>query len=68
MARVVVDYDRCTGHGRCYSVAEDLLPYDEEGFVQARHEDLVIAADQVSLAQQAAAACPEGAMTIVVED
>ncbi len=66
--RVVVDFDKCTGHGRCYSEAEELLPYDDEGFVQARHGALEINADQIPLARSAAAACPEGAMTIVTED
>lgn len=68
MAKVVVDSARCTGHGRCYGEAEELLGYDEEGYVAVRHADLVIAAGQVSLARSAAAACPEGAMTVIEED
>lgn len=27
-----VDESRCTGHGRCYSVAPKLLSDDDEGF------------------------------------
>lgn len=31
-----VDAGTCTGHGRCYSVAPDLLEADDEAFVTAR--------------------------------
>ena len=31
-----IDADKCMGHGRCYSVAPDLLTDDEEGFVAQR--------------------------------
>ncbi len=34
--KLTVDADRCMGHGRCYTVAPDLLTYDEEGFVTIR--------------------------------
>ena len=34
--RLTVAADRCTGHGRCYSLAPDLLTYDEQGFVSIR--------------------------------
>lgn len=68
MARLTVDFERCTGHGRCYSVAEDLLTYDEEGFVTVRHGDLELTPEQIGSAEAAAAACPEGAMTVVLED
>jgi ferredoxin len=34
--KLTVDAERCMGHGRCYTVAPDLLTYDEEGFVSIR--------------------------------
>ena len=62
--RLVVDFDACTGHGRCYSEAPDLLDYDEEGFVTVRHAPLPLTADQLADAEAAAGSCPERAMTV----
>ena len=65
MAReLYVDFDKCTGHGRCYNESPNLLTYDEEGFVTVRHAPLPLADDQLADAQAAVAACPEQAMTI----
>jgi ferredoxin len=64
-AKLFVDYDRCTGHGRCYNESPDLLTYDEEGFVTVRHAPLALLDDQLEDAQAACDACPEQAMTIV---
>lgn len=63
-ARLVVDFDRCTGHGRCYSEAENLLTYDEEGFVTVRHAPMPLNDDQMFEAELAVQACPEQAMRI----
>jgi ferredoxin len=35
-AKLSVDESRCTGHGRCYTVAPKLLTDDDEGFVTLR--------------------------------
>jgi ferredoxin len=29
--KIVLDSDRCTGHGRCYSLAPELFDADDEG-------------------------------------
>jgi ferredoxin len=58
-----VDADRCTGHGRCYSVAPDLLSDDEEGFVTLRGSSMEITAEQLTDAEEAVAACPERAIS-----
>ena len=37
--KLTIDAAMCTGHGRCYTLAPDLLSYDDEGFVdRARHD------------------------------
>ena len=59
-----VDADRCTGHGRCYSVAPKLLSDDDEGFVTLRGSSMEIADDQLADAEKAGAACPERAITL----
>ena len=64
MIKLTVDAELCTGHGRCYTVAPDLLTYDEEGFVTIRGQTIDIPAGQESAARDAEMACPESAITI----
>lgn len=59
-----IDADRCMGHGRCYTVAPDLLSDDEEGFVAQRGQTVEIPAELAGQAQDAVDACPEGAIGI----
>ena len=62
--RLSVDESRCTGHGRCYSVAPKLLSDDEEGFVTLRGGSMEITDSQVADASDSVAACPELAITL----
>jgi ferredoxin len=63
-AKLSVDESRCTGHGRCYTVAPKLLSDDDEGFVTLRGSSMEITADQLADAEEAVAACPERAITL----
>jgi ferredoxin len=63
--RISVDGARCTGHGRCYALAPDLLGFDDDGYVTIRDELLDVPEEQASYARDAADTCPEGAITIV---
>ena len=63
-AELSVDAYRCTGHGRCYSTAPALLSDDDEGFVTLRGGSLVITDDELPDAEEAVAACPEGAISL----
>lgn len=60
--RLKIDADRCMGHGRCYSVAPDLLSDDEEGFVAQRGQTVEVPAGAEAQAVDAADACPESAI------
>ena len=60
-----VDETRCTGHGRCYTVASDLLGFDDEGYVTARGQTIDLPETQIPYAREAAATCPEGAITLI---
>lgn len=62
---ISIDADTCMGHGRCYSVAPDLLSDDDEGFVAEKGRCWEVSADLVGAAQDAADACPEGAIAIL---
>ena len=62
MTRVAVDAQRCTGHGRCYTLGPDVFDADDVGHC-------VVVADEVSgeLEAQALAGeqnCPEQAITL----
>jgi ferredoxin len=63
--KLTVSSDLCRGHGRCYDLAEDFLEDDDEGFVTVRGRTVVVPADQVEDVRNAAASCPEGAITII---
>jgi ferredoxin len=67
LLKITVDADRCMGHGRCYTVAPDLLAYDEEGFVTIRGVVLDVPDDQIEAAREAVASCPEQAPAIIEE-
>jgi ferredoxin len=62
MSHVSVDVDRCTGHGRCYSLAPDVFDADEVG-----HAIVLIGDVSGELEAQAVVGernCPEGAITL----
>jgi ferredoxin len=62
VTHVSVDADRCTGHGRCYTLAPDIFDADEIG-----HCSVVIGAVSGELEAQAKTGeqnCPEQAITL----
>jgi ferredoxin len=63
--KLSISAELCRGHGRCYTLAEDLLEDDDEGFVTARGQIVDVPDDQVDDARNAAASCPEGAITLL---
>ena len=65
--KITVDANKCSGHGRCYTVAPDLLTYDDEGYVTIRGQVLDVPDDQIGAAGEAVASCPEVAISVVEE-
>ncbi|OBB63291.1 MULTISPECIES: ferredoxin [unclassified Mycobacterium] len=62
MTRILVDADRCTGHGRCYTLAPDVFDADEVG-----HSVVLVNEVSGELEAQAVTAeqnCPEGAISL----
>ena len=62
MTRIAVDADRCTGHGRCYTLAPDVFDADEVG-----HSVVLVGEVSGELEAQAVIAeknCPEGAISL----
>lgn len=61
--RIVLDPDRCQGHGRCYALAPALFGCDDEGYAVLLVEgDLDPAAE--GDAQLAVDSCPEYAIAL----
>lgn len=59
--KISIDHEACTGHGRCYALAPDLIEDDEQGYGQVRGNGEVTDAALQS-AQAASRACPEQAV------
>jgi ferredoxin len=66
--KLTVDAERCMGHGRCYTVAPELLTYDEEGFVTIRGMVIDVPEDQIEAAREAVASCPEQAPSLIEDE
>jgi ferredoxin len=60
-----VDGSACTGHGRCYRAAPDLLSDDEEGYVTIRDQTIEVPDDQLEFAEEAEGSCPEQAILLI---
>jgi ferredoxin len=63
--KLTVHADRCTGHGRCYTLAPGLLTYDDEGYVTVRGQVIDVPPEHAAAAENAAASCPEQAVEIL---
>jgi ferredoxin len=63
--KLTVSGELCMGHGRCYSLAENLLEYDDEGYVTARGQVVDVPADLADDARNAAGSCPERAIQLL---
>ncbi|GAA2411002.1 hypothetical protein GCM10010191_20060 [Actinomadura vinacea] len=63
--KITVANDRCMGHGRCYSLAPDLLDFDDEGYVTIRGRLIDVPGAQADAARDAAASCPEQAVDLI---
>jgi ferredoxin len=61
--RVVVDGDRCTGHGRCYILAPEVYDADDDGY--SRPGEREVAAALEAKARQGALNCPEDAIEVI---
>ena len=60
--RVEVDLDKCTGHGICESIAEDVFEVTDEGIVVI-HGDERPESDRERM-QQAVTRCPAAALRL----
>jgi ferredoxin len=62
--RLHIDLDRCTGHGRCYSLAPSLFePDEEDGHGVVLHDGIVPEGEEAA-ARLAVNNCPERAISL----
>jgi ferredoxin len=66
MARVVIDRANCQGHARCWKLAPELYPLDDEGYIAT--DGFAVAPEDAEKARRAARACPERVITFIDED
>jgi ferredoxin len=64
--RVLIDAERCQGHGRCYDLAPDLFGEDDEGYATLVG-DGHIPDDREADTHLAVANCPEQAIAVLRE-
>ena len=61
--RIILDREKCQGHGRCYALAPSLFETDDEGYAVLK-VDGDVPAELEDDARIAADNCPEYAITI----
>lgn len=62
--KLIVHSSKCVGHGRCYSVAPELISYDDDGYA-VRDQAVPLEGDQIAAAREAVVACPQQAVELI---
>jgi ferredoxin len=62
--KIVVDHERCQGHGRCYDLAPEIFDADDDGHVTVLTPDAQVTADAEPQALLAVRNCPERALSL----
>jgi len=63
--RIRIDKARCVGNARCCTIAPDLYPLDDDGYIAT--EGFAVSEGQEALARRGARACPERVIEIIEE-
>jgi ferredoxin len=63
MKHVTIDTGKCSGHGRCYTLAPEFFDSDDEGFPVVLHETLADDAEGLADLLAAVDNCPERAIS-----
>lgn len=65
--KVKIDADLCTGHGRCWTVAQQFYRLDDNGYNADRGKTLDVPAGLETAARLGSQKCPERAIRIIEE-
>jgi ferredoxin len=63
--KIRIDKARCVGNARCWAIAPDLYPLDDDGYIAIEGFD--VPEGQEALARRGARACPERVIEIIEE-
>jgi ferredoxin len=63
--RILIDRDKCVGHGRCYSLAPAVYDPDDEGFAELTDGDTPATPELRAQARLGVETCPEGAISLI---
>ena len=66
MAKVVVDFELCESNALCEAVAPDVFRLDDDDYLQV--DDPTVTDENRGRVEQAVAACPKAALSIVEDD
>lgn len=61
--KIKIDRANCTGNARCWAIAPDLYPLNDEGYIDSEGFD--VPHGQEDLARRGARACPERVIEVV---
>lgn len=63
--KIRIDKARCVGNARCWAIAPDLYPLDDDGYIAI--EEFEVPPGQEALARRGARACPERVIEVIEE-
>ncbi len=63
--KIRIDKVRCTGNARCWAIAPELYPLNDEGYIASDGFD--VPPGQEALAKRGARACPERVIEVIGE-
>jgi len=64
--KVIANHKLCSGHARCASVAPEVFPLDDNGYVG--FEEKAVPTEFEAVARRGVRACPERALTLMESD
>jgi len=62
--KILIDANRCTGHGRCYSLTPGLFDADDEGYGTVLADQVESGSPLAEGAERAIRNCPESAIRL----
>ncbi len=65
--KIAISDEKCSGHGRCYTLAPSVYEPDDMGFAAARGQVIDVPASEVEAARLGVMSCPDEAISIVEE-
>jgi ferredoxin len=64
--KIRINRSGCTGNARCWAIAPELYPLDDEGYISIDGFD--VPPGQEELARRGARACPERVITVIEDE